>query len=101
MSRSNMRSGTGRRKPAANGALLPVQLDETVPQRARGKQKQGMRHGPVQEPDVMQEVMVDIDTMLEKQAAHDVPDNGFARRRIEMLREAQWLQQQLADSYDP
>ena len=101
MSRSNLPSGNGRRKLRADKALLPLQLDETATQRARGNKTPRTRHAPVNEPDVMQEIMVDIDTMLDKQAAQDSPDNGIARRRIEMLREAQWLQRQLAESYDP
>ena len=76
-------------------------LNETVTQRARGKKARHMRKGAAGEPEVVQEVMVDIDAMLDKQAAQDMPDNGAARRRIEMLREAQCLQRQLAESYDP
>jgi len=72
-------------------------LDETVTQRARGKKSQLIKPGPAGEPDVMP----DVDAMLDKQAARDMQDNGIARRRIEMLREARWLQQQLAESYDP
>ena len=76
-------------------------LNATVTQRARGKHTRHMRTSPVGEPEVVQEVMVDIETMLDKQAAHAMPDNGVALRRIEMLREAQCLQRQLAESYDP
>jgi len=101
MSRSNSRATTGRRKPGADAALNPLLLDGAVTRRARGKKTQHLKSGPVGEPDVMQQVMVNIDTMLDKQAADDMPENGIARRRIEMLREARWLQQQLAESYDP
>ena len=100
MSRSNSCSGAGRRKPGADRAATPLLLDEAVTQRARGKQTKHLKNGPAGEPDAMQDLMPDIDTMLDKQAAPDNPENGIARRRIEMLREARWLQQQLAESYD-
>lgn len=57
-------------------------------------------HAPAGVPVVMKDVLTDIDAVLERQAAHDAPNTGIARRRIEMLREAQWLHSQLADSYD-
>jgi hypothetical protein len=72
-------------------------LDGTATQRARSRKPQLLKSGPAGEPDVMP----DVDAMLDKQAARDMPENGVARRRIEMLREARWLQQQLAESYDP
>jgi hypothetical protein len=97
MSRSNSRSGTGRRKPGADAALNPMLLDDTVTQRVRGKNSEFLKSGPAGEPDVMP----DVDAMLDKQAARDMQENGIARRRIEMLREDRWLQQQLAESYDP
>ena len=105
MSRNNPRSVTGRRKPGTDGDLNPLLLNEADTQRASSKNTRHMRKSPAGEPkvvqDVMQEVMVDIETMLDKQAAHAMPDNGVARRRIEMFREAQFLQRQLAESYDP
>ena len=101
MSRSNPRSATGSRKPGASEALPPLLLDETVRQRARGKKKPRLKRGPADKPDVMPALMVDVDAVLDKQAAQDLQENGIARRRIEMLREARWLQQQLAESYDP
>jgi hypothetical protein len=102
MSRSNTRSGTGRRKPAGV-ALGPVVLNAGARQRGSRKKPQVKRHDPVDEPDVMDDVLMDIDIILERQAAHDANDaanSGIARRRIEMLREAQWLQSQLADCFD-
>jgi hypothetical protein len=102
MSRSNTRSGTGRRKPA-DVALSPVLLNEVARQRGSRKKQRIKRHDPVDEPDVMDGVLMDIDIILERQAAHDANDatnSGIARRRIEMLREAQWLQRQLADCFD-
>jgi len=72
-------------------------LDETVTQPARGKKSQILKPGTAGEPDVMP----DVDAMLDKQAERDMQENGIARRRIEMLREDRWLQQQLAESYDP
>jgi hypothetical protein len=100
MSRSNTRTGTGRRKPAGEGAMSTLLLNEGASQPGGRKKTRLERHAPVGEPDVMQDILTDIDTILEKQAAHDAPNTGIARRRIEMLREAQWLHSQLADSYD-
>jgi len=103
MSRSNTRSGTGRRKPDNNGVLNPALLNESASQSGSRKMTQVERHDPVGEPDAMQDVLIDIDTILDRQAAHvanDAANIGIARRRIEMLREAQWLQSQLADSFD-
>jgi hypothetical protein len=57
-----------------------------------------MHHGPADYPDVMRTVMIDTDTLLDNKAAHGMPDNSVAHRRIEMFRAAQWLQQQVADS---
>jgi hypothetical protein len=81
--------------------VKPLLRNETVTQRAQGKKTRHVRKGPVDMPDVVQAVMVDIDTLLDRQAEQDILVNGIARRRIEMLREAQWLQRQLAESYDP
>ncbi len=100
MSRSNTRAGTGR-KPAAPGAPNPLLLNSGARQRCRRKQTRESRHAPAGEPEAMQEVLVDIDAVLDRQTAQDSLDNGVLRRRIEMLREAQLLQQQLADSFDP
>jgi hypothetical protein len=44
--------------------------------------------------------MIDIDRARERQAVQATRDSGVVRRRIEILREAQLLQQTLADSYD-
>jgi len=100
MSRSNTRSGTSRRKSVTTGALNPLLLNDGTRQRGSRKKTCSERHEPVGEPDVMQDVLVDIDTILDRQDAHDAVNTGIARRRIEMLREAQWLQGQLADSFD-
>jgi hypothetical protein len=102
MSRSNTRSGTGRRKPAGV-ALSPVLHNEGVRHRGSRKKPQVKRHDPVDEPDVMEDALLGIDILLERQAEHDANDtanSGIARRRIEMLREEQWLQSQLADCFD-
>jgi hypothetical protein len=80
--------------------LNPLLLNDGTRQRGSRKNTRSERHDPVGEPDVMQDVLIDIDTILERQDAHDAPNTGIARRRIEMLREAQWLQSQLADSFD-
>jgi hypothetical protein len=103
MSRSNARSGTGRRKPDHKETLSPVLLNKDAGERGSSKKTQVMQCGPSGEPDVMQDALVDIDTILDMQAVHDTNDavnTGIARRRIEMLREEQWLQSQLADSFD-
>jgi hypothetical protein len=81
--------------------LNPLLLNEAATQRARGKNTRCMRKSPAGGPEDVQALLVDIETMLDKQVAHDMPDNGVARRRIELLREARHLQRQLAESYDP
>jgi hypothetical protein len=103
MSRNNTRSGSARRKPVGNEVLNPVLLNETPGQPGSRNKTQAGRHDPAAEPDVSSDGLIDIDTILERQTAHDANDavkTGIARRRIEMLRESQWLQRQLADSFD-
>jgi len=75
-------------------------LEEGARQPGRGGKTRLARHAPAGEPVDMNDVLTDIDATLERQAAHDAPSTGIARRRIEMFREAQWLHSQLADSYD-
>ncbi len=71
--------------------MNPLLLNENARQRGRKKKTQETQLEPAGEP---------IDTLLDRQAAQDSPNTGIVRRRIEMLREAQLLQRQLADSYD-
>jgi hypothetical protein len=64
----------------------------------RGRRPAQREHSPEAEDD-MAEILQDIDAILKRQSSRDLM-NTEIRRRIEMLREDQWLQQELTDIYD-
>ena len=99
MSRSNVRTGSARRKTAGGRTLNRLLQNETGRPRGRKLVKPAYRAEPDDDMDDLAVLSDEIEVILDRHEARNL-QNTEVRRRIEMLREEQWLQRELSDIYD-
>jgi hypothetical protein len=96
MSRSNPRTGNRRHRPAGGRTMGRLLCSDAGKLRGR---RPAQREHSLEPEDEMAEILHDIDAILKRHSRRDLL-NTEIRRRIEMLREEQRLQQELTDIYD-